>query len=156
MKRFPKIYLRLLMATFLVILLLPAHYLLRSGKLGFFRDHSAVKLAQLTIQEKVEELEYFKEFIHTHYPYLEVIKSEKGATQFDSTEQQIIQRGLESKNNKEYLKAILEYLMVLMQGTSHAEVHRVNEQPKSNFKFGHGYLSILPFTCQVGIKLELF
>lgn len=117
-------------------------YISRLIKLDFFKNHSEIEINELTTQQKVSEITYLIDFINTNFPYTGIVQTEKGLKNVHSVESSLIERVRNSKNDKEYLDIILDYLSILKQGTGHVSLFNVYKKPESNFENGHWYLGL--------------
>src|SRR5690554_3296556 len=109
-------------------------YVSRLLKLEFFKNHSNIEIVELTTQKKVNEMTYLVNFINANFPYINIIQSDKGLKKLHSVESSLIERVRKSKNDKEYLDVILDYLNILKQGTGHVNMFHVYQKPLSNFE----------------------
>lgn len=85
---------------------------------------------------------YLVNFINANFPYINIIQSDKGLKKLHSVESSLIERVRKSKNDKEYLDVILDYLNILKQGTGHVNMFHVYQKPLSNFENGHWYMGL--------------
>ena len=103
-------------------------------KLGFFKNHSNIEINELTKQQKIDDIKYLIGFVYANSPYVDFIHSEKGLRNIHPVERDFIQKAANSKNNREYLEVVLEYLMILQQ-IGHAGLLEISGKPNKSFDY---------------------
>ena len=108
--------------VWLVIGILLITLLIKSINLDLFASSNKIESGELTAEEKIDDFEYFFELVNTSYPFVEAIENEKGLDDFYALEDHYRNRVKETKDNKEFVKVVVEMIQRLEQGTAHCDI----------------------------------
>ncbi len=102
-------------------------------KYDLFKDFSGTKPAELTTEQKVEDVKYLYDLMKKYYPFNEAVVKEKGLDDFFKTENAYLEKVRDTKNNKEFVDLIDELIKLLSQGSPHSSIEFLFGNDPTNY-----------------------